>query len=282
MTSRRNSPRPAQRGEVGARSASGEGLGRTRRCAAAICFTLVLGALASAARADFLDQAWKRGNEAHLRGDYAGAAAAYEQLDKQRVVSPDLYYNLGVTYFRQGQLGRAIWAFERALVVAPDDEDARFNLVQARKLADQRTHDKLEGAEREPLWSRIVAYLSPSSEVWLFCGLYLGCFALLFVRRRMAEDSRLAVTTASAVLGTTALLAGLLLLGRMSLDRIPFAVVLPDAVAVKDGADNTFRTSFEIHGGMRVRVLDRDQDWVRVRLANGLEGFVRTEDLGLL
>jgi hypothetical protein len=217
-----------------------------------------------------------------LRGDYAGAAAAYQQLDKQQVVSADLYYNLGVTYFRQGQLGRAIWAFERALVVTPDDEDARFNLAQTRKLADQRMHDKLEGAEREPLWSRIVTYFSPSTEVWLFCGLYLGCFALLFVRRRMADDSRLAVTTACAVLGTTALLAGTLLLGRMNLDRIPFAVVLPDAIAVKEGADTNFRTSFEVHGGMRVRVLDHDQDWVRVRLANGLEGFVHAEDLGLL
>ncbi len=251
---------------------------------AALCAALSAATLAYApmARADFLDQAWKRGNQAYLRGDYAAAAAAYEQLDKQHVVSADLYYNMGVTYFRQGRLGHAIWAFERALVVAPDDEDARFNLNQARKLADQRTHDKLEGAEREPLWSRIVTYFSPSTEVWLFCGLYLGCFTLLFVRRRMATDSRLAVSTASAVLGTTALLAGLLLLGRMSLDQIPFAVVLPDTVAVKEGADSSFRTTFQVHGGLRVRVLDRDQDWVRVRLANGLDGFVRAEDLGLL
>ena len=250
--------------------------------AAAVCAALAAVLSAPLARADFLDQAWKRGNEAHLRGDYAGAAAAYEQLDRQRVVSADLYYNLGVTYFRQGQLGHAIWAFERALVVAPDDEDARFSLAQARKLADQRAHDKLEGAEREPMWSRIVTFFSPGVEVWLFCGLYLGCFALLFVRRRMAEDSRLAVSTAAAVLGSAALLAGALLLGRMNLDRIPFAVVLPDTVAAKEGADNNFRTSFQIHGGLRVQVLDRDQDWVRVRLANGLEGFVRGEDLGLL
>jgi len=247
---------------------------------AALCSTFAT--FAPQARADFLDQAWMRGNEAHLRGDYAGAAAAYQQLDKQRVVSADLYYNLGVTYFRQGQLGHAIWAFERALVVAPDDEDARFNLIQARKLADQRTHDKLEGAEREPLWTRLVTFFSPSTEVWLFCGLYLGCFGLLFVRRRMAEDSRLAVTTAAAVLGTAALLAGVLLLGRMNLDRIPYAVVLPDTVAVKEGADTNFRTSFEVHSGLRVRVLDREQDWVRLRLSNGLEGFVRAEDLGLL
>lgn len=237
---------------------------------------------AHVAHADTLNEAWKRGNEAYLRGDYAAAAAAYQQLDKQQVVSTDLYYNLGVTYFRQGLLGHAIWAFERALVVSPDDEDARFNLIQARKLADQREHDKLEGAEREPLWSRVVTYISPSTQVWLFCVLYLGCFALLFVRRRRSDESRLAITTGAAILGAGAILAGLLVLGRMNLDRIPFAIVLPDTVAVKEGADNNFRTSFKVHSGLRVRVLERDQDWLRVRLANGLEGFVRADDVGLL
>jgi len=234
------------------------------------------------ARADFLDQAWKRGNDAFLRGDYADAAAAYEQLDRQHVESADLYYNLGVTYFRMGRLGPAIWAFERALMAAPDDEDARFNLNQARKLADQHTHDKMEGAEREPLWTRVVSYFSPSTEVWLFCGLYVGCFVLLFLRRRATEDFRLAVSTAAAVLGGAALFAGVLLLGRMELDRIPYAVVLPDTIAVKEGADATFRTSFQVHAGLRLRVQGREQDWVRVRLANGLEGFVRSEALGLL
>jgi hypothetical protein len=29
-------------------------------------------------------------------------------------------------------------------------------------------------------------------------------------------------------------------------------------------------------------LLDRDQDWVRVRLANGLEGWLRAEDVGRL
>ncbi len=237
---------------------------------------------ASIARADLFDQAWKLGNEANLRGDYAAAAAAYEQLDRQHVVSADLYYNLGVTYFRQGRLGKALWSFERALVVSPDDEDARFNLVQARKLADQRTHDKLEGAEREPLWIRLVTFFASSTEVTVFSLLYLGCFALLLIRRRIAADSRIAVTAGAMILGAGALLAGLLLVGRINLDRMPFAVVLPDTVAVKEGADNSFRTSFQVHAGLRVHILDREQDWVRVRLANGLEGFVHAEDVGTL
>jgi tetratricopeptide (TPR) repeat protein len=254
---------------------------RLCRVALAPAVALLLVA-APAARADLLDQGWKRGNEAHLRGDYAAAAAAYEQLDRQHVISSDLYYNMGVTYFRQSQLGRAIWSFERALVVAPDDEDARFNLAQARKLADQHAHDKLEGAEREPLWSRAVTYLGPSTEMVLFSVLYVGFFALLLLRRHSAEDSRLAVTAGASILGVGALLAGLLLVGRTNLDRIPFAVVLPDSVAVKEGSDDNFRTSFQVHGGLRVRILEHEQDWLHVRLANGLEGFVHAEDVGTL
>ena len=68
----------------------------------------------------------------------------------------------------------------------------------------------------------------------------------------------------------------------MNLDRIPFGIVLPDMVAVKEGADAGYHTSFEVHAGLRVRMLDRDQDWVRVRLANGLEGWLRAEDVGRL
>ena len=30
-----------------------------------------------------------------------------------------------------------------------------------------------------PWWIRTVTYLAPSTQVWLFCGLYLGCFVLL-------------------------------------------------------------------------------------------------------
>jgi len=243
---------------------------------------LLLALPAREVRADLLDEAWKRGNDAYFRGDFAGAIAAYEQLDRQNVVSSDLYYNLGVAHFRQGSLGRAIWSFERTLAVDPDDEDARFNLAQARKLAERRVLDKIESAEREALWIRIATLLTASTETWIFVGLYLGCFVLLFLRRRAADDSRAALTAGAAILGTGALLAGVLLLGRMNLDRIPFGIVLPDMVAVKEGADAAYRTSFEVHAGLRVRLLDRDQDWVRVRLANGLEGWLRAEDVGRL
>jgi tetratricopeptide (TPR) repeat protein len=245
-------------------------------------FVFLLLLAAAPARADRVDEAWKHGNDAYFRGDYPGAVAAYEQLDHQGISSADLSYNLGVAYFRRGQLGRAIWAFERAAAIDPEAEDARFNLEQARKLADRRAIDKIEGAQRDPAWIRLVTAFTTSTQTWLFFALYLGCFALLFLRRRADADARAPLSAGAAILGVAALLSGALLAGRVVLDRIPFAIVLPDVVPVKEGADPNYRTSFEIHAGLRVRLVERDQDWIRVRLANGLEGWVRDQDVGRL
>lgn len=254
---------------------------RVGRGAALLSLALMLLA-GRVARADLMDEAWRRGNDAYFKGDYAGAVAAYEQLDRQNVVSADLYYNLGVAYFRLGSLGRAVWSFERAVGLDPDDEDARFNLAQARKLADRRVRDQIEGAERDAIWIRAVTFFTSSVLTWMFLALYLALFTLLFLRRRAREESRAALGASAALVGATAALAGLLLAGRVVLDRIPFAVVLPDTVAAKEGADPNYRTSFAVHAGLRVRLLERDQDWVRIRLANGLEGWVRDQDVGPL
>lgn len=237
---------------------------------------------AAPARADVIDEAWRRGNEASLKGDYAAAVAAYEQIERQGVISSDLHYNLGVATFRQGKLGRAIWAFERAAALDPDAEDARFNLAQTRKLVERRVRDKIEGAEREPTWIRIVTFLPASTQTWVFLLLYFGGFVLLFLRRRADDDSRAALSAGAALIGAAAALAAVLLAGRVALDRIPFAIVIPDRVAVKEGADTNYRTSFEVHAGLRVRLLERDHDWVRVRLANGLEGWIQDDDVGRL
>lgn len=263
------------------------GWGPRALVAAALGAALLAGS--GRARADLVDDAWRRGNEAYLRGDYAAAISAYEQLDRQGIASADLIYNLGSAYYRQGQLGPAIWAWERAVALDPDADDAHYNLERARQAASRRVQDKIEGAEREPLWIRAVTELSLSTETWLFVALYAALFAALTLRlaaRRRAqaqgrEDGPLWGTLA-AIFGVGATLAGALLVGRLALSRTPFAVVLPDQVAVKEGADPNYRTTFEVHAGLRVRMLERDQGWVRVRLANGLEGWLPERAIGVL
>lgn len=255
---------------------------RVRCVLSSIATFLAFFLVAGAARADVYDEAWKQGNAAYLAGDYEGAAAAYDQLDRQGLVSADLFYNMGVTYFRLGNLGRSVWALERAVALEPKDEDARFNLAQVRKLLSRRATDRIEGAERDPAWMRVVSMMTRSTQTWLFVIFYLLTFWFLFWRLRVPKDSRAPWDAAAALTAVGALLTGLLLLGRVALDRIPFGIVLPEEVAVKEGADANYRTNFQIHAGLRVRLLEEDEGWMRVRLANGLEGWVRAQDIGKL
>ena len=125
----------------------------------------------------------------------------------------------------------------------------------------------------------MVTALTLSTETWLFTIVYVAFFAALALRLRARRGGGLEQAPAwgafAAILGVGALLAGALLVGRV-------AVVLPDQVAVKEGADPNYKTSFDVHAGLRVRIVEADQDWLRVRLGNGLEGWVRSQDVGRL
>jgi SH3-like domain-containing protein len=59
-------------------------------------------------------------------------------------------------------------------------------------------------------------------------------------------------------------------------------VILPDEVTVKDGPSPGASTAFQLHAGLKVRLVEHDQEWVRVRLPNGLEGWMRDAELGRL
>jgi tetratricopeptide (TPR) repeat protein len=257
----------------------------------ALVLVLVLGALAAPAAAappaapgGAIDAAFRRGNEAFYRGEFRAAVQAYEQVATLGVVHQDLYYNLGNAYYKAGQIGLAIFNYERALALDADQPDARRNLETARAAAERLGRDRVEGKVAEPLWSRAVTAFARPTLLWLFLALYYGCFLALVVLRFLAPGlGRAALGTGAALFGVAALVAGALFFGRLAHDRsVREAIILPDEVTVKDGPSPGASTAFQLHAGLKVRLVERDQEWVRVRLPNGLEGWMRDGDLGRL
>ncbi len=233
------------------------------------------------------DASFRRGNEAFLHGDFAEAVLAYEQIAALGVVAEDLYYNLANAYYKQGALGPAIYNYERALEVDPSGagaDDARYNLEAAREVAKRKAEDRLVGAEVMPFWIRVVAPFSTSTLAWLFLSLYLAVFGLLIALRFVVPGFlRVSLWVGLVFLGLGAVASGGLLGGRLYLTtRVERAIVLPDALAVREGPDASYQTTFTIHAGLPVRITEHDQDWVRVRLQNGLEGWVQATAIGRL
>jgi tetratricopeptide (TPR) repeat protein len=230
------------------------------------------------------DATFRRANDAYFRGRYAEAVEAYEQVAALGVRSEDLFYNLGNAYLKAGQLGPAIYNYERALELDPAQEDVAFNLKTAREAARGKGEDRLIGAEGTPMWMRMVQPYTVGALGWLFLGLYVGLFALLITLHFVTPGFlRVGLWAGFAFLMLATLISGLWLGGRLYLaERVEQAIVLPDSVQVKEGPDANYQTAFALHAGLRLRITEREQDWVRVRLSNGLEGWMRERDLGRL
>jgi Ca-activated chloride channel family protein len=95
---------------------------------------------AQAERPDLLQLDYNIGNTLHRLGDYSRAVEETQRATA--ATETDLafraHYSLGNHYFRLGQLQAAFDAYKQALILKPDDLDAKYNLeVVTRALAEQ-------------------------------------------------------------------------------------------------------------------------------------------------
>jgi tetratricopeptide (TPR) repeat protein len=74
-------------------------------------------------------------NQAYSQGNYQQAITIYEKIIADKGYSAPLLYNLANSYAQNGQTGRAILNYERALILAPSDADITGNLEKLRQEA---------------------------------------------------------------------------------------------------------------------------------------------------
>ena len=212
-------------------------------------------------------------NAAYLSGDLARAIASYEALVAEGVTSAELETNLGAAYLRQGRRGQAALHFERALFLDPGDDDARADLLEVRR----GNVDKLEGESEEggtETLARILAPLPGGTAAALLIALWIAAWTLLGIRifRPDLGWASLAAGIAFALaLGAAGITWGAATGRRMALQR---AVVLAQSVPAREGPAEKSVSHFEVHEGTTVRVEDEEGDYRRVKLGNGLTGWI--------
>ena len=120
-------------------------------------------------RAASLDDA----NRAFTEGRYRDSTAAYQAVLAEKGYSAPVLYDLGNSYFREGNLAQAIVAYKRAQWLAPDDPDIAANLRHAQKEAGVTV--------TEPAWwEKYAGILSTSGWAWTASAMWtVFCLSLL-------------------------------------------------------------------------------------------------------
>jgi len=255
----------------------------TSRALTAIVLLLV--GLATGASAQDLDAARQSalaGDQAYEAGDFDLAVEQYEEAVEAGLDSADLHYNLANAHYKQGELGRAIAGYTRALRRDPRHAAARENLSQAQT---QQRDEALEPLTL-PVFLKPFGWIYSRVGVdeWAFLSLAIAfALGLILIARQWGLISGFVRGRAVGLL-IPCLLVALTLTGvRYQRDfQRERAVVVAEEVGVRSGPGTEYNLSFKVHEGLLLYVSERRGGWMQIHLGGELVGWVPAEQLEVI
>lgn len=252
---------------------------------------IILGSIILPAKADLATIA--AADSAYMADEFQTAVELYSKAISEDGPSAKLYYNLGNSYYRTGQPGKAILAYERSLRLDPTDRDARENLEFVNERITDRpgergtfignSLDAASASMRSDTWAWIAfgAFLLTAAGVltYLFTGniglrklgffggiaTFILClistfFAIRSASVSLADDSAI-ITSPSTILSTAP---------RFPRDRSQEAMLL--------------------HEGTKVQILDSVKSttdsvasvWYDVQIDNSHRAWINSKDVEII
>lgn len=232
---------------------------------------------------DQISNVMQKANELYKNNQYQLAIDEYNKLVKQGYEGTSLYYNLGNAHYRLGKVGFAILYYEKALKFSPSDEDVKHNLALAKlNLVDKV--DELPPFFIFNIWEGLLASFSVSG--WtiiiyiIFILLLLAVIAYFF--SRSVTQQRISFFTGIGILVLLFLSISLLAVKMNKEFNIKNGIIVETSVIVKSAPDNASKDEFSIHEGLKVRLEDKVDDWVKISLSDGKVGWIIEKSLGII
>lgn len=211
-----------------------------------------------------------KGVELYKAAKFKEAAVEFGRVAAAGAESSAVYFNLGNSWVRSGEIGRGIWAYERAFVMDPRDEDIRFNRALVKAALGEATAP--EAGILEPV-QRLLDYVR-TTEVELALQISTICLVLCMLAFAYIRPWR-------AFFGTIfwiALLVSTLVWGaawiRWDEIRYPAAVVRQKEVFVRYGPTEADSKARQLKEGASLRIQKQSGDWYLVRLSSGQTGWI--------
>ena len=216
-----------------------------------------------------------QGNNFYQGNQYEEAIKIYKQILAEGYESEAVYFNIGNCYFRTNKLGYAILNYEKALRLAPDDEDINYNLL----VANARTVDKIKELPKLFIvewWEILITSLSANNWlilVLIFYYLLLLAIAGYFLIRRFNFQKYLAYW--GIINFIILILLSTLLFARLNREAsTDFGVLVESTVTVKQSPNEKGNDVFVIHEGIKFEIEDRLNEWAKIKLADGKVGWL--------
>lgn len=245
---------------------------------AVLVATILLVAFHAAAQTP--EQMATQAAKAYNAKQYPEAIAQYEKIIAGGHESYALYYNLGNACFRNNQTAPAILYYEKALKLAPNNEDIKHNI----EVVNSKLVDKVEMVPElfyKRWWKQTVNLMN--IDMFSAVNIMLLTLALLFIAIYIAVSNVL-IRKISFWSGITLLIIfSISILAASQRNHYIVnqheAIIFTQNVNIKSSPDENSKDIFVLHEGTKVKLLDIVAEWQEIRIANGSVGWIKTSDI---
>lgn len=246
-----------------------------------ILFLLLI--ITNLVNAQNVDSLFVTANNLYKAGKFEDAIKEYEIIESKKLVSLELYYNLGNSYYKLNKVGPAIYYYEKALNIDSSNEDVRNNLVFAKRLA----LDNIEELPKTVLQKFNKNYLQKLSyDQWAIVVITFSVLgSLFFLLFYFAE-----IPSKKRFYFVISIVSFILLLGSLFITYSQYntsktnnpAIVFAEETEIRNAPTLNSEIVFKLHEGTKVIVLDAIDDWKKVKIKDGKLGWIIAEDIKML
>ena len=222
--------------------------------------------------------AFENGNQFYQKENYQSAISSYESIINTGKQSAELYFNLGNSYYKLHKVAPAIYNFEKALLLNPNDKDIQTNLDFARKIAI----DDIKVMPKVGFHKLIQNFTSNYHyDTWAWIAVVFAfVFLLFFVGYYFSQTTLLKRVF---FIGMFAVLLGISLSVASGIyeknhyDNEKPAIVFSEIATVKSEPKATSPDSFVLHEGTKVYVLENIANWKKIQLTDETTGWIEAD-----
>ncbi|MCL9805926.1 tetratricopeptide repeat protein [Flavobacterium amniphilum] len=219
--------------------------------------------------------AFEKGNELYQKGNYEQAASVYQNILDSGHESAEVYFNLGNCFYKLRQTAPAIYNFEKALQLEPNDCEILNNLGFAQKM----TIDHIEEVPKlgfSKLFSDSTSLFHYDTWAWLsvvfaFMAL-LGFSGYYFSNTTTLKRVFFSGMLFSLLFVILSVFAGFFEKNR--LEKESPAIVFAEEIIVKSEPNASAPDAFTLHEGTKVYALETVGNYKKIQLLNQKEGWI--------
>ena len=225
-------------------------------------------------------QLFDEANTAYNNGDFEAAIEGYAKIEDMGQESAMLFFNKGNAYYKLKNYPMSILYYEKALALEPNNEDIKTNL-QIANLTKVDKIDPLPQPVFQRWWDSVKNSLAPNAWAWLTVALLALAlaFLLVFFLSRVQALRKTGFFVSLVFIVAFVLSVVFAALSRHDSLTHDDAIIITPSVTMMSAPVRSGEELLVLHEGTKVKVIDKIDEWNKVRLADGNIGWIKAEDM---